>query len=257
MSARNIGVDQQSVEPLPSRSESAYDRTRAAILTGELEAGRPYSQVALIDQLEVGRTPLREAIRRLQSEGLLESERGRRILVAPLNSADLEQLYAMRISQESLGVCLSVPRLHDSDLEAARAALDEHLMACERRDLAAAREPHRTFHRILFSAAGSRFVNTLTELWDHAERYRRLYFKEQDDQLALLQLAASEHEALYDAAERREAGLCAELIARHLARTALTVSARQTDDADLADVRVAMRLVIQGTAAGADPSAGR
>jgi DNA-binding GntR family transcriptional regulator len=253
VTARNTAVDEQGVEPQPSRTESAYDRTRAAILTGELEAGRTYSQVALVEQLEVSRTPLREAIRRLQSEGLLESERGRRILVAPLNSADLEQLYAMRISQESLGVCLSVPRLNDSDVEAARAALDEHLMACERRDLAAAREPHRTFHQILFSGAGSRLVNTLTELWDHAERYRRLYFKEQDDQLALLQLAASEHEALYNAAEQREGRLCAELIARHLARTALTVAARQIDDSDPTDVRVALRLVIQGTAAGAGP----
>ena len=71
----------------------AYEQLRDAIMSGELPAGARLSQVALANRFGVSRTPLREAVRRLQSEGLLDSEHNRQVRVAGLDLKDLENLY--------------------------------------------------------------------------------------------------------------------------------------------------------------------
>jgi len=227
-----------------SRSQDTYERVRTAILNAELEAGKAYSQVALSRVLGVSRTPLREAIRRLQSEGLIESERNRRILVAPLDTDDLRQLYAIRVALEPLAVQISVPLLSEQDLVALRSALDTHTQACERHDLDEARAPHREFHLRLVKAAGQRFTKSLEDLWDHAERYRRLYFQSQGDQMALFQLASSEHEQIYAAAAAGDGLGCSDALARHLSRTAIAVLSRMDGSIEPTDVRAALRMVL-------------
>ncbi|GFG87918.1 hypothetical protein MALGJ_45940 [Mycolicibacter algericus] len=77
----------------------------------------------LAAQLNISRTPLREALRRLQSEGLLEGDFNRRLRVAPLSVDDLEQVAAMRIMLESFGVEASVPKLDNERLDRAAEAL--------------------------------------------------------------------------------------------------------------------------------------
>ena len=78
--------------PLPDEAnglgtEAVYQRVREAILEGEIAPGSTMSQVALADELGISRTPLREALRMLQSEGLVDAERNRRVRVAPVSAA--------------------------------------------------------------------------------------------------------------------------------------------------------------------------
>src|SRR4051812_49482729 len=91
--------------------EQVYRRVREAILEGEIAPGATMSQVALADDLGISRTPLREALRMLQTEGLVDAERNRRVRVAPLSPADLEELYVMRVALEAEAIRLAVPRL--------------------------------------------------------------------------------------------------------------------------------------------------
>src|SRR5215467_264664 len=96
--------------PAPELStEVVHDRLRRAILRGEFDPKVPLSQVKLAARLGVSRTPLREALRMLQREGLIDSEPNRRVRVAALSLADLEQLYAARVLIEALAVRLTVP----------------------------------------------------------------------------------------------------------------------------------------------------
>ena len=214
-------VEAVSIEPANSTAQ-AYETVRQAIINSDLAPGQIVSQVRLAAELNVSRTPLREALRRLQSEGLLEGDFNRRLRVAPLTVDDLEQVAAMRVMLESLGVQASVPLLSEADLARAAEALDS--MDAVWSSTASSRQfnvHHRIFHTTLFSAAGTRMRTNLEELWDHAERYRAVYRNSANDRVALTNIAHDEHAAILAAARARDADRCGRLIATHLARTAL------------------------------------
>src|ERR1700757_5032879 len=109
-------------------AEAVHDELRAAILRNELPAGMILNQVHVAKRLGVSRTPLREAFRMLQREGLIEGESNKRMRVAGLSLEGLEDLYAMRILLEGLAIRLSVPLL----TEAALAAIENLLQEMEK-----------------------------------------------------------------------------------------------------------------------------
>src|SRR5918998_502569 len=96
--------------------EDLFAELREQILSGELPEGAILSQVKLAERFGVNRTPLREALRMLQREGLIEAQYNRRVRVSRLSTADLEDLYAQRIVTEALGVRLTVPTLEPQDI---------------------------------------------------------------------------------------------------------------------------------------------
>lgn len=219
----------------------AYREVRRAILDGGLQPGSVFSQVQLAARLGISRTPLREALRLLQNEGLVRAEVRRRFRVASLDLSDLEQLYAMRLGLEPLAVRATVPLLSDAELEDMRAALDEGAGALVRGEAAALRAPHRSFHLGLVAHAGERLTQTVTELWDHAERYRLMYHQTAEDEMAVYTLADSEHRAILAAAEGRDGERSGWLLAQHLARTALTIFASRSPGQEPRLVRDALR----------------
>lgn len=214
-------------DPTVNTSAQAYDAVRRAIINADLPPGAVVSQVQLAAQLNISRTPLREALRQLQSEGLLEGDFNRRLRVAELSVDDLEQVAAMRIVLESLGVQASVSKLEDESLDRASAAFDQMERALARTgSFDEFRAPHRVFHTTLFSAVGVRMRCQLEELWDHAERYRAYYRQSANDTMALANIAHDEHAAILESACAGDASGCGKLIAAHLARTALTTLAK-------------------------------
>ena len=97
---------------------TVYTSLRESILNGALPPGESLSQVQLATKLGVSRGPLREAVRMLQREGLVEAEVNRRGRVSSFSIDDLEQLYAMRIVHESLAIRITVPRFSQRDIDA-------------------------------------------------------------------------------------------------------------------------------------------
>src|SRR3954463_16812407 len=114
-------------ESAPRRDnvEQVYRRVREAILEGEIAPGSVMSQVALANQLGVSRTPLREALRMLVSEGLVDARVNRRVTVKPISASDLEELVVMRVTLEAGAVRLSVGRLRPEDIAALEARVAE------------------------------------------------------------------------------------------------------------------------------------
>jgi DNA-binding GntR family transcriptional regulator len=222
---RDVGREPVAGGTRPDSTAHAYREVRAAILDGGLAPGSVFSQVQLAARLGISRTPLREALRLLQNEGLVRAEPRRRFRVASLDLGDLEQLYAMRLCLEPLAVRATVPLLSDAELGDMRSALEEAAHALARGEAAGLRAPHRRFHLGLVAHAGRRLTDTVSELWDHAERYRLLYHHTAADEMAVYTLAGSEHRAILAAAEEREQERAAALLAAHLARTALTIFA--------------------------------
>jgi DNA-binding GntR family transcriptional regulator len=223
--------------PLAERStEVVHDRLRADILRGEFDPREPISQVQLAKRLGVSRTPLREALRMLQREGLIDSEPNRRVRVAALSVSDLEQLYAARIVVDSLRVRLVVPRLTPDDLAELGRRLEA--MAGER-DLDAWDVHHRVFHDLLKRPIGERLDRIAQELFDHTERYRRVYLAAPRAWSA----AAKEHNAIFEACREGDAIAASHHLARHLGTTALTIIAMAAPERDPVLVREALRMV--------------
>lgn len=200
-------------------SDQVYEQVREAILDGELAPGTVMSQVALADELGISRTPLREALRMLQSEGLIDAEPNRRVRVAPLSPADLEDLCVIRVTLESEALLLSIPRMTPEDLAGLEGYMAEmaHYAAAE--DYRRWVVPHRAFHRALTAAAGERLNQLLGQLFDYAERYRRLHIGHGPSAWA-----TAGHRDILDACKRGDSQLGAKLLANHLARTAFEVS---------------------------------
>jgi GntR family transcriptional regulator, rspAB operon transcriptional repressor len=200
-------------------TEDVYERIRNAILDGELAPGAVMSQVSLAEELGISRTPLREALRMLQGEGLVDSEPNRRVKVAAMTPSDLEQLYIVRITLEAEALRLSIPRMTPEDL----AGLEGHM--AEMAHYAAAKDyrrwvvPHSQFHRALTAPAGQRVNDLLGQLFDHSERYRRLHIGHGPSAWA-----TAGHREILDACKAGDRDLSAGLLASHLARTGIEVS---------------------------------
>lgn len=211
-------------DPKPSGRVDEVSRTsamlRAWILDGQLEPGKAISQVELARKLGVSRGPLREALRWLQHEGLIVHAHNQRARVADVSPEDLDRLYAMRIALESLAVAISVPLLSAADL----AKLDELLTTMDRlaqaTDIEGWKEPHHEFHAMLIRPAGERFERECAQLFDHAQRYRRIYISSEPH---LWATGAAEHREIVLAAQAGNAEGAALAAANHLARTAVVV----------------------------------
>jgi DNA-binding GntR family transcriptional regulator len=230
---------------------TVYSSLRESILNGTLPPGESLSQVQLASQLGVSRGPLREAVRMLQREGLVEAEVNRRGRVSSFSIDDLEQLYAMRIVHESLAIRINVPRFTKRDIDALRGCL-RRMEALAGHDLHQWQAVDREFHFTLLAHAGDRLMRTIRELYDHADRYRWLYIKGVPRALSI---AADEHQAIFEATVEGDAALAAAHLARHLARTALTVMTHHAPEHDPTTVRAAIRLATGAEAPGATVAA--
>src|SRR6266545_593508 len=195
-------------------TEVVHDRLREAILRGELDPRMPISQVQLAARLGVSRTPLREALRMLQREGLIDSAPNRRVRVAELSMTDLEQVYASRVLVEALAVRLTVPRYTPGDLAELKVALSQLNQLSEGRDIDAWEAAHRRYHELLRKYAG--------------ERIERL---------------ARDLSAIVAACESGDGQAVTVQLVRHLARTALTLIALVDPEHEPTPVREALRLV--------------
>ena len=206
-------------QPNGQDTEDVYDRVRAAILDGELAPGAVMSQVALAEELGISRTPLREALRMLQSEGLVEGEPNRRVRVAPMTARDLEELCIMRVTLEAEALRLSVPSMTSEDIAALEGHMAEMAHYAEEKDYRRWNVPHSRFHRTLTAHAGERVNFVLGQMFDHAERYRRLHIGHGPGAWATPQ-----HRDILDACKAGDRDKAAALLAGHLARTGLEVS---------------------------------
>jgi GntR family transcriptional regulator, rspAB operon transcriptional repressor len=200
-------------------TEDVYERVRNAILDGQLAPGAVMSQVALADELGISRTPLREALRMLQSEGLVEGEPNRRVRVAPMTAHDLEELCVMRVTLEAEAMRLSVPKMTSEDLAKLEGHMAEMAHYAQEKDYVRWTIPHHRFHRALTAHAGDRVNVVLAQMFDHAERYRRLHIGPGPSAWATAQ-----HRDILDACKAGDREASAGLLASHLARTGLEVS---------------------------------
>jgi DNA-binding GntR family transcriptional regulator len=191
---------------------------RAAILSGDLPAGEVFSQVDLAKKLDVGRTPLREALRTLEEEGLVTSQT-RRIRVAEFSIEDIEEVYVLRLLIETAAIGITVPQLSPEEIAELWGLLAQMSHYAAQHDFERVEIPHRAFHSTLVGGSGKRVLRQTEQLSDHAERYRRAYLTLDKS----FEVSTEEHHGLYDAAAEKNAALAVRRLAAHYHRTAIGV----------------------------------
>lgn len=222
--ARKSGGEQANPSDPTDHVEAVHHKIRQAILHGEIQPGSEISQVQLAKELGVSRTPLREALRMLVFEGLIDAEPNRSMRVAGYSIPDLDHLYMMRIALETTALRLTMTQLSPEDIGAFEGILAEMSHFAALRDYERWEVPHRRFHRGLSSTGGDRLRNTIAQLSDHTERYRRLYTTTQQPQG--WSAGIDEHRTVLDAVKRGDAEGAVRALATHLAHTAFGVIAR-------------------------------
>jgi DNA-binding GntR family transcriptional regulator len=191
-------------------------------LSGALAPGSEISQLELSRRLSVSRTPLREALKLLESEGLvLNRGRHKAIEVSPVTMSDLDDLYSMRVLGEALAVWLTVSTLRQKDLDGLRQELDAIASASSEGDRGAA---HRRFHAGLRAGAGPRLADHLDRLFQHAERYQRAFMEQED---VLHEQKFKEHLAILEACRAGDRALARDLLVDHTSQTAMLLMTRQ------------------------------
>ena len=217
-----------------------HEYLRQLILDGTVPPGTVLSQVQLAQEIGVSRTPLREALRMLQEEGLVLAEYNHRVRVADIDIGEFEQFYASRIMLESLALALTLPHLQQDDFDKLAALLDQMHLDSARRDQTCWDAGNRQFHAILSSHTGGQMREIILRSIEAGERYRRIKFQK----LAhAWDVAEVEHTAIFEACREGNRDAAVELLARHLARTALTVIALADPEYEPTAVRAALRLV--------------
>jgi DNA-binding GntR family transcriptional regulator len=198
-------------------TQTVHNELRRLILEGKLAPGAELSQLELSRQLNVSRTPLREALRLLEREGLVVSGGPHRLVtVSALSMTDLDSLYSMRTMLESLCIWLTVPALRDDDF----ARMEEDLRGTHLKDPQLSQEAHRRFHAVLRVGAEGRLSEQAERLFEHAERYQLAYTRRD---VTLLDVKHKEHEAILEACRQRDREQARDLIVDHVADTAMVL----------------------------------
>ncbi len=167
-----------SLEPVDrpvALGEQVYDTLRAHLRDGAIKAGQPLQEVQLATQLGVSRTPVREALARLASEGLLVSG-GRSYMVPELTLADVDDIYEVRFLIEPAATRRVAQRTADPAVRAPiEAALAEARAAHRAGDAEAFRESHVHFRSAWLSLVPNRrLVKVIEQYADHMQRIRAL-----------------------------------------------------------------------------------
>jgi len=184
---------------------------REAITTGHLKANQPLPQDEIANQLRVSHIPVREALRQLQSEGLVHYQPNRGATVAALGPAEIAEIYEIRAILETAAIRQAVPKLSRPQLERARAILAQ---AKQARDAAAWGSLDVEFHQLIYGLdRRPQLGEMIAGLLRRVDRYwltHGLMLKYRDE-------FEGEHDALLDALERRDVEAASRLLEEHLA----------------------------------------
>lgn len=148
----------------PSLSGTAYEKIKAMILDLELAPGSSLTEMWLIDKLEMSRTPIREALYRLQQENFVALAPRKGWFVSEIRLRDIQELFEIREALEGMSARNATRRLSDAQLQqmaAYLAALEQPLQD----DEAAVADPGDSLHDLIFSAADNQFINNIMTIY--------------------------------------------------------------------------------------------
>lgn len=211
------------VSPIQSRSvaDQVMTELRRSILSGALEPGREFSLRELAEMLQVSIIPVREALRSLENQGLVQMRPGRSAYVAPLDLEELQSIYRLRRRLEPEIAQRSCRLISDAELD--RLHAQATTFGAEERTMNEIYDSHHEFHlALLLPAATSWDVRILATLWRASERYIRVGWGRLDPDPKEHQRREKHHIEMVSAFRQRDPEIAASAVQRHLSRNEQT-----------------------------------
>lgn len=227
-------------------TESVYQRLRSEIIAARLPPGELLTLDDLAARYGVSRTPVREALRRLEAEELVLFREHRRVQVAPLSLDEIEGTYALRILTEGFAVSQSVKNGADEISVQAGVAYDLMVNDASAGDSESFYRHHLDFHRAIYSGTGSLQLERLTEdLRTRTDRHRHVHAH---FRLDYLHVTADAHARILKACQAADPEAAAELVIEHLYETATTLLAQAGTPTGSAYLDAALGAALRGLA---------
>lgn len=202
----------------PSLSDRARDKLRAAILEGDLKAGEKINIERVAERFGISRTPIREALKALEAEGLVQIQANRGAVVVPHVWQEIQHRYRMRGLLEGYAAELACERKDPvliGSLQANCALIRKQcgasrpITAIKARRIA---ELNRAFHRLIWRGAGSVTLAKFIEALDLPQSFNDSFYKDMTSRDLVLQ----QHEAIVDAFVRGASQEAKSLMERHI-----------------------------------------
>ncbi len=212
-------MDWVTTEPR-SMMDIVYEVLKQAIIKGELEPGERIVEKKIADMLQVSRTPLRQAIRRLEAEGLLDRVRSGGVRVAKISEGEIREIYDVRIALEVRIIRAVALRIDGQGMERLREVTDrirEHLAdPGEEKDAIIEQiKLGDLFHQTLYEIYGNKTcIKILDGFQTKVNRFAYLAYSQRNRSLA----SAKEHIELYELARRGQAAEAGRKMEEHILR---------------------------------------
>lgn len=207
-------------EYLPLR-DVVFNTLRQAILRGELKPGERLMEIQLANKLGVSRTPIREAIRKLELEGLVLMIPRKGAEVAEITEKNLRDVLEVRAALEELSVQLACVRIDQEGIENLKKAAKDFEATLDSQDITKIAEGDVAFHDIIYLATDNqRLIQLLNNLREQMYRYRVEYLKQKECYPQLL----AEHQQIIHAIENGEQDVAMKLTNQHINNQVAAVS---------------------------------
>lgn len=215
-------------EYLPLR-DVVFNTLRKAILKGELKPGERLMEIALAERLGVSRTPVREAMRKLELEGLVVMIPRRGAQVANITEKDLNDVLEVRMALENLSIENACKKMTEEQLAELKKAAKVFEATMEEGNLVNLVEADVAFHEVIYQSSDNcRLNQVLNNLREQIYRYRVEYLKEEETR----KLLVKEHDEIYEAIRNRDVKTAQEISYQHIEnqREAIIRSIREEND---------------------------
>ena len=206
---------------LPLR-DVVFNTLREAILKGELQPGERLMELQLASKLGVSRTPIREAIRMLEQEGLAVTMPRKGAEVARMTLKDMEDVLEVREALDELAARIACAKINDEQLENLKSIRDEFKKSLDSGDVKKIAEEDVRFHDAIYEATDNAKLIALTNnIREQMYRHRVEYLKDQNNYPILI----AEHDAIVNALEQRDKEMVTAEMHTHVVNQAVAVKA--------------------------------
>ncbi len=197
-----VNFDRLEIRNYKPLGEVVFEYLRNAILAGELKPGERLMEVTLAEQLGVSRTPVREAIRKLEKESFVIMIPRKGAYVADLTKKDIMEVLEIRKELEGFAAALAAERMALSEKEALGKVVERFNESLINMDKKSMIECDNEFHSLIFEATkNQRLINIIYDLHDQFQRFRLIYFNEFNN---YKEIQAS-HNRIFDAIIKKDA----------------------------------------------------
>lgn len=195
-----------------SLADQVFDHLENDILSGKYQRGEVLTESKLSAELGVSRTPIREALRRLEQEHIIE-ESGKGSVVIGINEKDLEDIFMIRKSLECQVAALAAKNRTEEQLKQLREALEFQEFYLNKKDPDQIKLMDSRFHETLYKLSGSTaFYDTLVPLHKKIQKYRRASVANS----SRAEASVAEHRKIYEAIESQNTALAAKYASEHV-----------------------------------------